>query len=144
MTYTQFKFVAAALAFSLATVVPVAGEAQTSTKKVCTTCGTVRNIQVIEEEGKGTGLGAVAGGVAGGLIGSQIGSGTGNTVATVAGVAGGAYAGHQVEKKVKTKKTYKITVRMDTGKTRIFNQETEPAVHVGDKVKLVEGKIVPR
>lgn len=134
---------AAILAFGL--IGGVSPMALGATKaKVCTTCGTVTHIQMIEEEGKGTGLGAVAGGVAGGLIGSQIGSGTGNTVATVAGVAGGAYAGHQVEKKVKSKKIYKITVKMDTGKTRVFDQEKEPAVHVGDKVKLVNGKIVAR
>jgi len=144
VTTSRLKLVATALVFGLATAIPSVDAAETSSQKVCSTCGTVKHIQVIEEKGKGSGLGAVAGGVAGGLIGSQIGSGTGNTVATVAGVAGGAYAGHQVEKKVKTKKTYKITVQMNTGKTRVFTQEEEPAVHVGDKVKLVDGKIVPR
>lgn len=132
------RFMAALLAFGLLTGTPVA------TAGSCTTCGTVTHIKVVEQEGKATGLGAVAGGVAGGLIGSQIGSGTGNTVATVAGVAGGAYAGHQVEKKVRSKKVYKITVKLDNGKTRVFRQETEPAVQVGDKVKLVNGKVVPQ
>lgn len=142
MATSILRLMSAILVFGLVAGAPLAEGASTGSKKVCTTCGTVTEIKVIEQEGEGTGLGAVAGGVAGGLIGSQIGSGTGNTVATVAGVAGGAYAGHQVEKKVKSKKIYKIAVKLNSGKTRVISQETEPTVHVGDRVKLIDGKVV--
>ncbi len=115
-----------------------------ATAKKCSTCGTVQDVRVVEEEGKGSGLGAVAGGVAGALVGSQIGQGTGNTVATIAGAAGGAYAGHQVEKKVKATKHYEITVKMDNGKTLVFTQENDPGLSVGAKVKVVDGRVVLR
>ncbi len=118
--------------------------ASTSKKTVCSTCGTIRDIRAIEQEGEGTGLGAVAGGVAGALVGSQIGQGTGNTVATVAGAAGGAYAGHQIEKKVRKTKHYEVVVKMDNGSTRIVKQNEEPAFAIGDKVKVVNGKLQPR
>lgn len=132
-----FSFLTA-LALSLSLLVPSITFAASSSASH----GVVKAVDIVEEKGEGTGLGAVAGGVAGGLIGSQIGQGTGNTVATVAGIAGGAYAGHQVEKKVRSKKTYKITVKLDNGKTRVFHQSTQPAVHVGDRVKLIGGKVV--
>ncbi len=106
---------------------------------VCTTCGVVQRVKVIEQQGEGSGLGAIAGGVVGGLLGNQIGKGSGKTVATVAGVAGGAYAGHQVEKSVKSTKRYEIVVRMDDGVERTFSQETDPGLASGDRVRVVDG-----
>ena len=57
--------------------------------------------------------------------------------------AGGAYAGHQIEKHVKSSKTYEVVVRMEDGGSRRFSQETQPAFRVGDRVKVVEGALVP-
>jgi outer membrane lipoprotein SlyB len=111
-------------------------------KKVCQNCGTIAEIKKLEKEGEGTGLGAIAGGVAGGLIGNQVGGGTGNTVATIAGAAGGAYVGHQVEKKARKTVQYEITVKMDNGKDFSETVDKEPAFAVGDKVKIVDGKVV--
>jgi outer membrane lipoprotein SlyB len=110
----------------------------------CMDCGVVEAVDVIQQEGQGTGLGAVAGGVAGGLLGAQFGKGTGKTVATVAGVAGGALAGHEVEKHVKSSKQWNVRVRMEDGSTRTITQETEPGFRSGDPVKVVEGKILAR
>ena len=107
----------------------------------CKTCGQVTEIREVKIEGEGTGLGAVAGGVAGGLIGNQIGKGRGNTVATIAGVAGGAYAGHQVEKKVKSKTEYRVSVRLDNGETRHVNYAQKPAFMQGDRVRIDNGKL---
>jgi outer membrane lipoprotein SlyB len=109
---------------------------------ICTNCGSVEAINVIEQKGEGSGLGAVAGGVAGGLLGNQVGRGTGRTVATIAGAAGGAYAGHQVEKHVKSGKSYEVVVRMEDGGTRRFPYEAQPAFRVGDRVRVVEGALV--
>lgn len=109
---------------------------------ICTNCGSVESINVIEQKGEGSGLGAVAGGVAGGLLGNQVGRGTGRTVATVAGAAGGAFAGHQIEKHVKSSKSYEVVVRMEDGGSRRFPYESEPAFRVGDRVKVVEGALV--
>ena len=85
----------------------------------CNDCGVIQSMQYVEEKGQASGVGAVAGGVIGGVLGHQIGSGRGNTAATVVGAGAGAYAGHQVEK----------------------NQKSTTSYRVGDKVKIVEGKL---
>jgi len=109
---------------------------------ICTNCGSVEAINISEQQGAGSGLGAIAGGVAGALLGNQVGRGTGRKVATVAGAAGGAYAGHQVEKHVKSSKSYEVVVRMEDGGSRRFPYESQPAFRVGDRVKVVEGALV--
>jgi outer membrane lipoprotein SlyB len=105
----------------------------------CKDCGRVESIRFVQEKGKGTGLGAVAGGVLGGVIGHQIGGGTGQTVATIAGAAGGAYVGNEVEKNKRSNAYWEITLRMDTGNTRIFHYTNQPTVNEGERVKLVDG-----
>src|SRR3954453_12877307 len=66
-----------------------------SAKKECAECGVVLNVRMIEQNGDGTGLGAV-GGVAGAVVGHEISHG--RDVGTVVGAAGGgAFAGHQIE-----------------------------------------------
>ena len=105
----------------------------------CTDCGRVQAIRFVEEEGRGTGVGAVAGGVLGGVLGHQIGSGRGNTVATVAGAAGGAYVGNKVEQNKNKKAYWTVTLRMDGGTTRTFTYSNQPTVKEGERVKLVDG-----
>jgi outer membrane lipoprotein SlyB len=119
-----------------------AAEPARTAPRVCTECGTVSAVNVIEQEGDASGLGAVAGGVVGGVLGNQIGSGGGRTIATVAGAAGGAYAGHQVEKYVKKSKRWDVAVRMDDGASRTFSYDAEPAFRAGAKVKVVNGALV--
>ena len=109
--------------------------------KICANCGVISAVRAIEQPGEATGLGAVAGGVAGALIGSQIGQGRGTTAAEIAGAAGGAYAGHQVEKNYRKTKRYEIDVRMEDGTRRVISQSTEPALNVGDKVRIVNGQL---
>lgn len=109
---------------------------------VCDNCGTVADIKTIKKEGEGTGVGAVIGGVAGGVLGHQVGSGRGKDVATVAGAAGGAYVGHQVEKNKKSTTSYQVIVRMENGATRTFSYGTPTAYKVGDRVKIVDKKLV--
>jgi outer membrane lipoprotein SlyB len=111
--------------------------------RVCADCGSVEAVNVIEQKGEGSGLGAVAGGVAGALLGNQVGGGSGRKIATVAGAAGGAYAGHQIEKHVKSTKRYDVVVRMEDGSVRNFPYDSEPAFRAGARVKVVEGALVP-
>lgn len=103
-------------------------------------CGIVGSVRQETREGQGTGLGAVAGGVAGGLLGHQIGGGTGKTLATIGGVAGGAYAGHEVEKRVKRRTVYVVSVNMDDGQVRNFEFAQQPAMMEGDRVQLVKNR----
>jgi len=102
----------------------------------------VVDLRTIEVKGEATGGGAVLGGVLGGVIGHQIGSGRGNTAATVLGAAGGAYAGHQVEKNTKTDVKHQVVVKMEAGNERYFNFSKPTSYRVGDKVKIVDKKLV--
>jgi uncharacterized protein YcfJ len=108
----------------------------------CKECGSVVDVKTIKQQGEGTGLGAVIGGVAGGVLGHQVGSGRGKDVATVAGAAGGAYAGHQVEKSSKSSTRYQVVVKMEDGATRHFTFSNPTSYRAGDKVKIVDKKLV--
>lgn len=119
-----------------------AAQAPKSASPACADCGKVTTVQMVEQEGEGTGLGAVAGGVVGGVLGNQIGRGTGRKIATVAGAAGGAYVGHQAEKSMKSAKRWDVAVRMESGDTRMFSFDHEPIVRVGDYVRVQDGKLV--
>lgn len=105
-------------------------------------CGVVVAVDRYKIEGEGSLVGALAGGVAGGLLGSQVGGGSGKTIATVGGAAGGAYAGHQVEKKLKTRKMVKVTVKFDNGQQRDFEYEAETSPFPqGARVQLRDGQL---
>ncbi|MEP6942050.1 MAG: glycine zipper 2TM domain-containing protein [Betaproteobacteria bacterium] len=113
--------------------------ATTPAANSCATCGTIQSIRYVEQKGRGSGAGAVAGGVLGGVVGHQFGSGRGNTVATIAGVGVGAVAGNEVEKNVKKKSYYVVTVRLDNGGSKSVTQSATPALREGDRVKVVDG-----
>jgi|SRR5687767_7408161 len=110
--------------------------------RVCTECGVIESVKVVDSKGDASGLGAVGGAVVGGLVGTQIGSGRGTTAATVIGAAGGALAGNEVEKRMKSSKQYTVTVRMDDGNFRTVGFESEPGYSIGEKVKVLDGRIV--
>lgn len=110
-------------------------------KAVCADCGTVSDVKEVEVKGEGSGAGAVAGGVAGAIIGNQFGRGGSKTVARLAGAAGGAYAGHQIEKEARSHKRYDVIVRMEAGGERTVSYETAPTWRVGDRVRVVDGKL---
>jgi outer membrane lipoprotein SlyB len=111
---------------------------------LCKECGTVTSVNTVRKQGEGSGLGAVLGGVAGGVLGHQIGSGRGKDVATVAGAAGGAYAGHQIEKSQKSSTNYVVHVKLEDGANRTFTYSSPTSFRTGDKVKIVDHKLVRR
>ena len=104
-------------------------------------CGRITGIEHYTKEGTGSGVGVVAGGVAGALLGNQVGTGNTRTVATVGGAAGGAYLGNMAEKKVKTKKVSKVSVKMDSGNTRTFELGGNTQFANGDRVQVQDGKL---
>lgn len=107
----------------------------------CAECGVIESTREINRGGEGSGLGAVGGAVVGGLLGNQVGGGRGNQVATVVGAVGGAVAGNQIEKSVKSSKSYEITVRFEDGSSRVITEANPPAWRTGDHVKVVDGVI---
>jgi len=85
--------------------------------------------------------GTLIGGIAGGVIGHQIGSGRGNTAATIAGAIGGALVGNDIEKKQEQTTRYRITVRFDSGSSLIVEDQRDPNLRVGDRVRVEDGHI---
>jgi len=107
----------------------------------CAECGVIESVREIETKGEGSGLGAVGGAVVGGILGHQVGGGSGKKIATVVGAVGGAVAGNEVEKRVKSGKSYDITVRFEDGSSRVINEANAPTWRAGDRVKVVNGVI---
>lgn len=110
----------------------------------CASCGVIESVRAMQVQGDASGLGAVAGGVTGALVGSQFGSGRGSTALGVVGAAGGAYAGHNVEKNLRKRTSYRVTVRMEDGSARTLYQSAPPDFGVGEKVKVINGALVAR
>lgn len=108
----------------------------------CGNCGVVEAVRIVETKGQGSGAGALTGGVAGAILGNQVGGGSGRTAATILGAGAGAYVGNEVEKNVKRHTVFRVTVRMDDGSYRTLSRH-DAGVTVGQRVKVVDGAIVP-
>ncbi len=108
---------------------------------VCSNCGVVQSVRVINTRAEGSGVGAAGGAVVGGLLGNQVGGGNGRQLATIAGAIGGAVAGNQIEGNVNARRSYDITVQLDNGSSRTIHQSTQPRWSAGDQVRIVDGQI---
>jgi outer membrane lipoprotein SlyB len=108
----------------------------------CDECRVIESIRALPVKGQGSGAGAVGGAVVGGVLGNQVGRGSGRAVATVIGAGAGAYAGNEIEKNMKDSVTYQIRVRMNDGTTRTLHEPAQPAVTIGQKVRITERGIV--
>jgi outer membrane lipoprotein SlyB len=108
----------------------------------CRNCGTVSAVRAVKQQGEASMIGPAAGALIGGVVGHQIGSGRGNTIATVIGAGGGAAAGTEIERRVKSTTHYEVAVRMSDGTVRHFNYASASGVHTGDKVRVVDGRLV--
>jgi len=100
--------------------------------------GTIVQINSVSLEGDHQlGLGAIIGGIAGGILGHQIGGGTGQDIATVAGALGGAFAGREVQNKYASRRPGQhIIVKLNNGVAVGITQPADPALRVGDKVRI--------
>ncbi|HKT73524.1 MAG TPA: glycine zipper 2TM domain-containing protein [Steroidobacteraceae bacterium] len=108
---------------------------------VCNNCGTIADIQRIDEKRKPKGAGAAVGAVIGGIVGSLFGHGGGKVAATTAGAVGGGVAGNAIEGRM-TASHWNVTVKLNSGRRQTIELASEPDWHVGQKVKLVNGEIV--
>jgi outer membrane lipoprotein SlyB len=138
MNTRQLSIAAAGALFAAATAFAPAAFA------VCNECGTVTDVRTIKKQGEGSGVGAVIGGVAGGVLGHQVGNGRGNDAATVVGAVGGAYVGNEVEKNKKSTTLYEVRVKLEDGSSHSFNFSGETSYRVGDRVKVVDRKLMQR
>ena len=106
--------------------------------------GVIESIQVTQAENRTSGGGAVVGALVGALAGNQIGSGSGRTAATVAGGVGGALVGNNIEKNRNAgsgQEMYQVNVRMDNGEYRTVVQDSVYDLRVGNRVRLVDGRV---
>lgn len=111
---------------------------------VCYSCGRVEAVQAIQHAAQPSGVGMVAGALLGGVLGNQVGGGNGKKIATVAGAVGGGYAGNVIERNTRSTTSYQVRVRMEDGDVRSFPYEQQPGWGIGDRVRIVNGQIVPR
>jgi len=118
------------------------GRAWLASAPSCDDCGVIESIRALPVKGQGSGAGAVGGAVVGGILGNQVGRGRGRTAATVVGAGAGAYAGNEIEKNMKDSVTYQIRVRMSDGTIRTLHEPAQPAVTIGQKVRITERGIV--
>jgi outer membrane lipoprotein SlyB len=104
--------------------------------------GTIDSIQVVQGKAPTGGGGAIIGGLVGALAGNQIGSGGGRTAATIAGGVGGALVGNNIEanRAGNAPEMYQINIRMENGDFRSVTQDTVGDLHVGNRVRIVDGR----
>ena len=107
--------------------------------------GVIESIQVTQADSARTsGAGAIVGGLVGALAGNQVGSGSGRTAATVAGGVAGAAIGNNVERNRAAgggQEMYQVNVRMDNGEYRTVVQDSVYDLRVGNRVRLVDGRV---
>jgi outer membrane lipoprotein SlyB len=103
--------------------------------------GVVEHIDLYREGSNAPlGLGAVIGGIAGGIIGHQFGAGSGNTAATIGGAVAGGLVGNEVQR-ANARDRYRIVVRLDSGGTLTMSDVGEGELRVGDRVRVIDGRV---
>lgn len=109
------------------TGVPRTDSAVRSQAVPCAVCGIIEAIRTVEvvEQDEGASPDAGRGGGA-----------------TILGSSGSAASGNELEKGTRKRYAYRVTVRMDDGSYRTVSLAAPPALAVGDKVRVVEGKLV--
>jgi outer membrane lipoprotein SlyB len=104
--------------------------------------GVIESVQEIEQKGENPIAGPIIGGIAGAVLGHQFGEGRGKMVGTAVGAGAGILGGKVIEQKVRATKHWETTVRLDDGSTQTIKSESQPAFHAGERVRLVEGRIL--
>lgn len=115
------------LMLATATALPAAAQSP------CDNCGRIEEIRTVRESAAWTPLGTMG----------SVGAGTGRTTTAfnlstgsmvVLGAAGGA--GYAKRPQSYERPRWEIAVRMDAGGTRLVSQAYEPALRVGDRVRV--------
>jgi outer membrane lipoprotein SlyB len=116
---------------------PADAEPRLLQRSSCALCGTVESIRTVEVRDESGGAGGATGRSAG--AGEQAAGRSGGTGVTSFFGAGSAIAGNGIARK---RFAYRVTVRMDDGSFRTVSLSSPPTLNVGDKVRVVEGKLV--
>jgi outer membrane lipoprotein SlyB len=108
---------------------------------VCQTCGVIRSVTEIRQQGGSTGAGAVIGAIAGGVAGNQVGGGSGQQIATVAGAIGGAVLGNTIEQNRNSTANYEVIIDMDNGSREVVTLQNPSGISPGSAVYVQGGNI---
>ena len=101
--------------------------------------GNVSHIELVSSASRGAG-GAVLGAVIGAVVGNQVGSGSGRAAATGLGAVGGAIIGNNLQKRNESD-VYRVSVRLDNGRTGQFDYQTIDDLRIGDRVQVQGGQL---
>ena len=121
------------------------GSAYGSTSAECYDCGVITSIQPITTQGRApNATGAVLGGLVGAAAGRELADdkseGRQNT-ATAVGAVAGALAGNAIQNRTQANDgTYRVTVRLDDGRTTVVTQSDLGGIREGSYVKLYDGR----
>jgi len=113
-------------------------EPKPATSSVCALCGTIesiRTVEVFEEAGP-------AGGAAEPKSGTESGGTGASHALSVVDTLSNALGGNEVAKSARKRYVYRVTVRMDDGSFRAISVSSPPGFTAGDKVRVVEGRLV--
>jgi outer membrane lipoprotein SlyB len=104
----------------------------------CSLCGTIESIWTVEVRDEVRPISAGSGGFTGTV--SNADKGDTGVVTTLLGAVGGAFTGSEMDER--KRRVYRVTVRMDDGSFRTVSLSNPPTFTVGEKVRVVEGKLV--
>ncbi len=103
----------------------------------------VRQVQIQNENGTGTLLGAAAGGVAGSLIG---GSDTAHILGAIGGATVGGIAGNAAQGALSSQTGYQYVIQLDSGRLVTVTQGTDVLLTPGQKCIVLYGdqaRVIP-
>lgn len=118
------------------------GTARSAKASSCAICGTVESIRILEVRVEADETGTDSSRPSDAMAGGRSSRGEGSSSVTLLGVTGGVFGGSDAENSVRKRNAYRVTVRMDDGSYRTLSLSSPPAFAVGDKVRVVEGKLV--
>jgi hypothetical protein len=108
------------------------GESKPSQPGTCALCGTVESIRMVEVQDETTSTKSGA---------DTAGTGASQTL-SVLDTLSGVVSGSEAERNARKRKVFRVTLRMDDGSFRAISLSSPPAFAVGDKVRVVEGRLV--
>ena len=114
------------------------GDLKSSLPGACALCGTIESIRTVEVLDQAS----ASSGAANSGNGAEAGAAGTSAAASVLDTLSSVVTGNAAEKNVRKRLVYRVTLRMDDGSFRAISLSGPPAFAVGDKVRVVEGRLV--
>lgn len=106
--------------------------------------GRINAIQESQQVSQGKSAGASIGGaLVGGAIGSLFGGGSGKTIMTAVGATAGGVAANSAVSNHGSTTVWDVSIRFEDGIDRVVRTAQPPAFRPGDRVRVINGAIMP-